>query len=193
MKAARPRRRGDAGRDVDALRVDPHRPRYDTAGGQHLAGQGIAGVLDPGLAAGRQQDAHDEIEGMLRARCDDLLGVAAHAARAGEIGGDGAAQLGRAARIAIAQMALGMARKVAHSVVAMVGGALVDQRAAEIERAVVAQQRDVDLAGKPRRAVARGAAGLAERGASTRSVGQVRRHVGARADAAGGVAASNCS
>ena len=69
MKAARARgARGDAGRDIDALRVDRNRPRRDTAGRQHLAGQGIAGILNPGFARRRQQDALDEIEGMLRSR-----------------------------------------------------------------------------------------------------------------------------
>ncbi|OLT19284.1 hypothetical protein BJF79_47940 [Actinomadura sp. CNU-125] len=80
---------------------------------QVLAGAERARVLDrDGAGAGVAQDAGQQAEGLCGAvGDDDVGGVGAHAAVAGEPGGDGRAQCGGAAGVAVAEAGGGQCRQ----------------------------------------------------------------------------------
>ncbi len=85
--------------------VDGHGHDLQAQGGQGLAGHRIAGVLDPDLVAGLQQEAAGQIDGVLGSGDHQhLAGLALQAARTAEITGQALAQLGQAARIGIAEV-----------------------------------------------------------------------------------------
>ncbi len=102
---ARLRRQTLAGLDVDALFVDRHGMNRDAGRHQRQSRQRVSGILDPSLSVGACKRANDDIDGVLRACCDDdLFRIAPDRARGPQVVADMIAKCGGAARIAIAEM-----------------------------------------------------------------------------------------